>query len=64
MWIDVPKERYAQMAFALRCKANEFHGWAAREPHSQNAPFWRKSAAYFDDLADKLRDAEKNSMVA
>ena len=64
MQIEVPKDRYAQMAFAFRGKANEFHGWAARDPNSRHAPYWRQSAAYFDGLADKLRNADTNSMVA
>ena len=61
---DRKTERYAQVAFAFRAKANEFHGWVARDPNSENAKAWATSAAYFDALADKLRDADPNSMVA
>lgn len=64
MQINIPPERYAQVAFAFRAKANEFHGWVARDPNSENAKAWATSAAYFDALADKLRDADPNSMVA
>lgn len=61
--IEVPEGRIAQVAFAFRAKANEFHGAVAREPDADVAAEWRATAEWFDAQADFLRDTRPNSMV-
>lgn len=60
--IEVPDGMIAQVAFAFRAKANEYHGAIARRPFDTAAPDWKRQAEWFDHHADRLRDAGAESV--
>lgn len=61
--IEVPAGLIAQVAFAFREKANEYHGALARYPNDAAASAWREQAHWFDAQADALRDAVSDEAI-
>ncbi len=52
--LEIPDDMIAQVLFAFRQKANEFHGALARDPNSSAASSWRRTAEWLDAEALKL----------
>lgn len=52
--IEIPDERLAQVALSFRDKANEFHGYIARNPLASCVSEWKAAAKWFDAQADNL----------